>query len=126
MATTDPAPKTTAPAPNSLRLLLLSLFLGAAATAVIYFYLQDRILQLTGGQSVQVVFTNTSIPAGTPVREAMLEIRSIPKDFLHYSAVLASDKPLLAGQIVANNLASGQPLLWTDIQLVTSEALSPR
>ncbi|MFQ3671188.1 MAG: Flp pilus assembly protein CpaB, partial [Verrucomicrobiia bacterium] len=43
-----------------------------------------------------------------------------------YSAVLASDKPLLAGQIVANNLASGQPLLWTDIQLVTSEALSQR
>ncbi|GAB4241297.1 MAG: hypothetical protein OHK005_04230 [Candidatus Methylacidiphilales bacterium] len=126
MATTDPTPKSSASAPNSLRILLLSLFLGAAATAVIYFYLQDRILQLTGGQSVQVIFTNTAIAAGSPVRESMLEVRSIPKNFLHYSAVLASDKPLLAGQIVANNLAAGQPLLWTDIQLVTSESLSQR
>jgi pilus assembly protein CpaB len=104
----------------------IALLCGLLATFLVNQYLQTTILKISGGQMVPTIAARANIPAGAALQAGMITTQNIPKAYLHFRAIPASDAGVALGQTIRNPIAAGQPVLWTDLDLESSLSLDQR
>jgi pilus assembly protein CpaB len=96
--------------------LIVSIGAGILAVVLFQIYMKKERAELfNAGVPVVVASVNSDLPAGTPLEEAFLEKKPVPKRFLHEKAVLFSDASQVIGQPLRYPVKSGEVLLWTGI-----------
>jgi pilus assembly protein CpaB len=100
----------------------LVIAVGLALIAVLSLWLYSRSLQeeVAGGQKVQILVAGEDVPAGARVTKAMLAIREVPEAYVHQASIHKGEENQIIGRPVAEKVAQGQPLLWSDFELQKS------
>jgi pilus assembly protein CpaB len=95
---------------------------GLALIAVLSLWLYSRSLQeeVAGGQKVQILVAGEDIAAGVRVTKAMLAVREVPEAYVHQASIHKGEENQIIGRPVAEKVAQGQPLLWSDFELQKS------
>lgn len=94
-------------------LALAAVFAIAAGTTVA-LYGRAVELEASGGEAMHLVVAAAPIKPGTPLGPTHLQLKKVPKAYVHPAAVMASDREQILGQRVSSKLEVGQVLLWSD------------
>jgi len=100
----------------------LVIAIGLALIAVLSLWLYSRSLQeeVAGGQKVEILVAGADIPVGARVTKAMLAYREVPEAYVHQASIHKGEENQIIGRPVAEKVAQGQPLLWSDFELQKS------
>jgi pilus assembly protein CpaB len=109
---------------SPLVVLLVSVLLAAFATYALQVYIDARISTMTGGQLMEVLLAAEPIPAGTEITNELVQTREIPSAYVHPKTVTTDQKDFVLGQRTLEDIASGEPLLWTDLMLSSRRNLT--
>lgn len=107
----------------------LAIAVGLALIAMLALWLYARSLQeeVAGGRKVKVLVAAEDIVAGTRISKANLAVRDVPEAYVHQASIQKGEEAQIIGRPVAEKIAQGQPLLWSDFELqrsATSRRLS--
>ncbi|MDB4966341.1 MAG: Flp pilus assembly protein RcpC/CpaB [Myxococcales bacterium] len=95
---------------------------GLALIAMIALWLYSKSLQdeVAGGQKVKILVAGEDIPAGARLAKSNLAVRDVPEAYVHTSSIRKGEENQIIGRPVAEKVAQGQPLLWSDFELQKS------
>jgi pilus assembly protein CpaB len=107
----------------------LAIAVGLALIAMLALWLYARSLQeeVAGGRKVKVLVAAEDIAAGTRLQRSNLAVRDVPEAYVHQASIQKGEEAQIIGRPVAEKIAQGQPLLWSDFELqrsATSRRLS--
>lgn len=91
------------------KIMLLSVVFGVLAVVMVNYYLNQVKASLDNVQKAQVLVAKTLIPAKTEVNSEMVELRLIPRQYIHPQAITKPEK--LAGEISLMDIQPGEQLL---------------
>ncbi len=94
--------------------------LAAFATTVFGFillavYLRQFQRDARGGELIELLTMRQDVPAGRPVTEEMLAVRTLPERYIEDRQVRASELSRVLGVRSAIDLNANHTLLWTDL-----------
>src|SRR6266850_3903748 len=95
---------------------------GLALIAMLALWLYSRSLQeeVVGGQKVQILVAAEDIPAGARLAKSNLAIRDVPEAYVHNASIRKTEANQIIGRPVADKISQGQPLLWSDFEILKS------
>jgi pilus assembly protein CpaB len=107
----------------------LAIAVGLALIAMLALWLYARSLQeeVAGGRKIKVLVASEDIPAGTRLSRSNLSVHEVPEAYVHQASIQKGEEAQIIGRPVAEKIAQGQPLLWSDFELsrsATSRRLS--
>lgn len=100
--------------------LLVAVGLALIAMLALWLYSQSLEKEVAGGQKVSILVAGEEIPAGTRVAKANLAVREVPEAYVMTSSIRRGEENQIIGRPVADKIAQGQPLLWSDFELQKS------
>lgn len=102
--------------------LLVAVGLALIAVVALWLYSQSLEKEVAGGQKVAILVAGEDIPAGARVAKANLAVREVPEAYVMSSSIRKGEETQIIGRPVADKVAQGQPLLWSDFELQKSAA----
>lgn len=111
---------------KNTRLVLVSVILGLVAALLVRAYVNQAVFQKTGGSVVAIVVAAEDISAGSSIRAEQLRVFTIPEAYVQARSVRAANSSFLVGQRPAVDLAKGEAIQWTEIQLAPDETVGDR
>ena len=102
--------------------LLVAVGLALIAMLALWLYSQSLEKEVAGGQKVAILVAGEDIPAGARVAKANLAVREVPEAYVMSSSIRKGEETQIIGRPVADKIAQGQPLLWSDFELQKSAA----
>lgn len=100
--------------------LLVAVGLAVIAMLSLWLYSQSLEKEVAGGQKVQILVAGEDIAAGARVAKANLAVREVPEAYVMSSSIRKGEENQIIGRPVADKVAQGQPLLWSDFELQKS------
>jgi pilus assembly protein CpaB len=106
----------------------LAIAVGLALIAMLALWLYARSVreEVAGGRKVKVVVAAEELPAGTRVGRANLAMHEVPEAYVHPGTIEMGEEAQIIGRPVAEKIAQGQPLLWSDFDLQRTAGASRR
>lgn len=102
---------------NSKYALVLAVVLGVIAAFAVQDYIgKERQKSLDQVKPVQVVFSKDDIPAGTQLREEILESKDWPAGYLTGQLTAWSEVEKLVGKVAAQRIPGGNPVFLDAVQ----------
>jgi pilus assembly protein CpaB len=100
----------------------LAVAAGLALIAMLSLLLYSQSLQkeVGGGRKVSVLVAATEIPAGTRLGKSSLAFREVPEAYVHPASLRQGEEMQVIGRPVADKIAQGQSILWSDFELQKS------
>lgn len=111
---------------NSKYALVLAAVLGVIAAFAVQDHIsKERKRLLDEVRPVKVVFAAEDVPAGTQLREGLLESRDWPSAYLTDQLIVWSDlEKNLVGKVASQRIAKGNPVFLDDVEVKKQEAPS--
>ncbi len=102
----------------------LVIAVGLAVIAMLSLYLYSRNLEkeVAGGQKVLVLVAAEDIPAGARITKANLAQREVPEAYVNKASIRKGEENTILGHPLAQKVAQGDDLLWSDLELQKSAA----
>jgi pilus assembly protein CpaB len=106
---------------RTIILVVVALMCGAGALYLVNRYVNDEITEYRQSvdaryEPVQVVVAANDLSRGETLNSSNLQVREVPKSFVHRDAVRPSEVDSVMGANLVYALGSGEPLLATHIQ----------
>jgi len=114
------------PAKQKLVIMSIAILAGLLATLLVNVYIEDKIVDVSGGKLVPVIFAVTNIAGTTPITESMLQIKNVPEAYLGFDAVTQRYQKFLIGQRTLVNIKKDQAILWSNIMLQDERHLASK
>ncbi|NQT90354.1 MAG: Flp pilus assembly protein CpaB [Candidatus Omnitrophica bacterium] len=105
------------PAKQKLIIISVAILSGLLATLLVNVYIEDKIVDVSGGKLVPVIFAGTNITKNTPIAENMLQIKNVPEAYLGFDAITERYQKFLIGQRTLESVKKDQAILWSNIML---------
>jgi len=99
---------------------------GLAAMLLVNVYIDNKVVDVSGGRLVPVIFAAADISKETPITEKMLQIKNVPEAYLGFDAVTEYYKGFLIGQNAIVNIKKDQAILWLNIKLEDERHLAQK
>jgi len=95
--------------------IIASVTVAAFGFVLLGVYVREFQREATGGDSIALLATRQDVPAGVPLTEQMLLVRTLPESYVEERQVLATELPRVLGVRSSIGLEANQTLLWTDL-----------
>lgn len=105
---------------SNKKIMLLAGIFGVLAVVMVNYYLTQVKASLNNVQKAQVLVAKTLIPAKTEVKGEMIELKLVPREYIHPQAITKPEN--LAGKITLVDIMPGEQLLTS--RFVTSKDAS--
>ena len=114
------------PAKQKLIIISIAILCGLLATLLVNVYIEDKIVNVSGGKLVPVIFAATNISGNAPIAENMLQIKNVPEAYLGFDAITERYQKFLIGQRTLINIKKDQAILWSNIMLQDERHLASK
>jgi pilus assembly protein CpaB len=102
---------------QKLVIIAIAVFSGLLATLMVNVYMENKIVDISGGKLVPVVFAVSNIAKNTPITEKMLQVKNVPEAYLGFDAIPERYQKFLIGQRAIVGINKDQAILWSNIML---------
>jgi pilus assembly protein CpaB len=102
--------------------LIAALGLALVSLVALWLYARSVEADVAGGRKLPVLVAAEELAAGQRVQRVQLAVREVPEAYVHQASIQKGDETQIIGRPVADKIAQGQPLLWSDFELGKSSA----
>lgn len=114
------------PAKQKIIIISIAVLSGLLATLLVNVYIEDKIVDVSGGKLVPVMFAATNISGNTPITENMLLVKNVPEAYLGFDAITQRYQKFLIGQKALVSIKKDQAILWSNIMLQDERHLAAK